>query len=133
MGVFFLGYTVGAEITMNFLGYSGPERREFKRFQKFFVVCIQAQEKISFLDEWQIVGLENISEGGMLFNHNKALEKGAILKIKIKIDPDNNPIQCIGRIVRVQKLGQLELYEYGTHFTEIKPEDRALVRQALGA
>ena len=118
---------------MNLWDYSGPERREFIRIQKFFVVCIRALEKSSFLGEWEIVGLENISEKGMLFNHNKALKKGTILNIKIKIDPGNDPIQCIGRIVRTQKLGQLELYEYGTHFTEIKPEDRILIRQALGA
>lgn len=118
---------------MSFLNYSGPERRQFKRFQKFFVVCIQTQEKASLSDEWQIVGLENISEEGMLFNHNQALKKGTILDIRIKIAPDNNPIECSGRIVHTQKLGQLELYEYGTHFTEIKPENRALIRQALGA
>lgn len=118
---------------MNFLDYSGLERRAFKRFEKFFVVCIQAQEKASFLNEWQIVDLENISEEGIFFNHNKAMKKGAILKIKIKIVPDNDPIQCTGRIIHTQKLGQLELYEYGAHFTEINPEGRDLVRKTLGA
>ena len=111
--------------------FSGAEKRKFKRIEKFFIVSAKS------LDDdpsgWAVVNLENISEGGILFNHTEAFKLGAPLNIKIKILPDKRPFQCLGKVVRGQKLGDLRLYESAVQFTEVNPEDRALIHEALGS
>ena len=111
--------------------FSGAEKRRFKRVERFFVVSANPSDDDP--SDWAIVNLENISEGGILFNHTEAFKNGASLNIKIKILPDKRPFQCVGKVVRGQKLGDLRLYESAVQFTEVNPEDRALIHEALGS
>lgn len=108
--------------------YSGREKRKFKRVERRFVVTILPKGDSP---PWEIVDLENISEGGILFNHNEKIEEGTLLDLKIKIRQDKDAIQCAGRVIHAKKLGDLGLYEYGIGFFDVKPEDLILLRQSL--
>ena len=105
------------------------ERRRFKRMEKFFVVIARVTDDDS--PNWTLVNLENISEGGILFNHTEGFEKGTRLNIRINILPDKSPVHCVGKVVRGQKLGELRLYESAVQFTEVSAEGRALIHEAL--
>ena len=109
--------------------FSGVEKRKFKRVKKFFVVSAKLSDDDP--SDWTIVNLDNISEGGILFNHTEAFKNGELLNIKIKILPDKRPFQCLGKVILGQKLGDLRLYESAVQFTEVNSEDRALIHEAL--
>ncbi len=111
--------------------FSDAEKRKFKRIEKFFVVVTKLADDTS--PDWTIVNLENISEGGILFNHTEPFAKGTRLSIQIKVLPNRPPVQCVGTVVRAQKLGELNLYESAVQFTEVNPDGRTLIHEALGA
>ena len=108
---------------------SAQEKRKFKRIEKFFVVSVRVASGESA--DWVLVNLENISEGGILFNHTESFKAGTSLDIKIKILPDKPPFQYVGKVVRGQKLGELRLYESAVQFMEVSPEHRDLIHEAL--
>ena len=108
---------------------SVQEKRKFKRVERFFVVSVKPAGDESA--DWVLANLENISEGGILFNHTEPFRAGASLDITIKILPDKPPFQCVGKVVRAQKLGELTLYEAAVHFTQVASEHRVLIHQAL--
>ena len=109
--------------------YTGKEKRRFKRVERFFVVSVKAANDDA--PDWTLVDLENISEGGILFNHSGPFETGRVLKVRVKILPDKGPVECAGKVTREQKLGELDLYESAVQFTDMSLEDRALVHEAL--
>ncbi len=116
-------------MTLDKKNFSWQEKRRFKRIEKFFVVTVKTAD--DDYPHWTIVNLENISLGGILFNHTEAFKKGTRLNIKIKIRPDKQPVQCVGEVVRGQKLGDLRLYESAVQFTEVNSDDRILIHEAL--
>ena len=109
--------------------YSGPEKRKYKRVFKRFVVSTQIGPKPD--DPWEVVALENVSEGGRLFNHNEEIQEGKTLRFRIKIAEDLEPVECEGVVVHAQQLGDLQLFEYGVQFTNLDPADQALIRQSI--
>ena len=112
------------------MDYSGSERRKFKRVFKRFVVSTQIGGKPD--EPWEVVALENVSEGGLLFNHNEEIQEGTTLCFRIKIAEDLDPIECEGVIVHAQQLGDLQLFEYGVQFINLNSADQSLIRQSIG-
>ena len=108
---------------------SVQERRKFKRIERFFVVSVKVAGDEAA--DWVLVNLENISEGGILFNHTEPFRAGTSLGIKIKILPDKPSFECAGKVIRGQKLGDLRLYESAVQFTKVSSEHRALIHEAL--
>lgn len=108
---------------------SDREKRKHKRVGRRFIVNMQVAE--AHPKHWQIVDLENISEGGILFNHNEKIKPKSVLNFKIKISSDRDAIRCSGQVMHVTQLGETGLYEYGIQFKKLQPEDQVFLRQAL--
>lgn len=64
---------------------------------------------------------KNISEGGILFDHDYVLRENDILKISIDIE--NKKITAEGVIVRIEKLreGSTHKFRYSVKFINIQP------------
>lgn len=101
--------------------YAGNEKRRFKRLNKQFVVRIQAQGGAS--KEWDMILIQNISKGGLLFSTDKNIPAGAVFNFKINIALNKNAIACTGKAARVGTAGNPAVYEVGISFTDIQQAD----------
>ena len=109
--------------------FSGVEKRRFKRLNKQFVVRIQIQG--GFSKTWDVVLIQNISKGGLLFSYYKPLNEGMQLNFKINIGLHKEPLECFGKIVRVQVVGDPKTYEAGVSFVDIKPSDADWINKTV--
>ncbi len=108
--------------------YPGPERRRCKRIRKQFLARLRILEKDAD-DHWNIVFIQNIGAGGLLFYYDKKLNEGVRLDFKINFSMMKEPIDCSGEVVRVRKEDSL-VYEVGVFFRKINPSEAAFIGRA---
>ena len=70
---------------------------------------------------------KNISEGGLCLISENAMENGKIYNLLFHMPVSEEPVQALGKVVRVEKVSE-HFYEYGITFWEIKETDREKIR-----
>ena len=98
------------------LTYAGPERRQYKRIRKHFI----ANFKEKNLSAWDMVTMRNLGAGGALFNYDRKLRLNTLLDLKIIFPASRNPINCSGRIIRIEEPESLPVYGIAVSFEEIE-------------
>jgi hypothetical protein len=78
--------------------------------------------------EWHTSNLLDLSEGGIKFVSETRLVLGSLLEITILVDGDNRQIPVIGKVAWVRNRERRSFY-IGVSLTEIKQEDRELIRK----
>ena len=101
-----------------------PENRKSTRIQRQYSAQINVYDGEK-LTHWEVVTVQNISSGGMLFSYRKLLESGTMLKARIFFPPSDKPIEVVGRAVRSKASGVI--YFTGIFFIEIAPEQQELI------
>ncbi len=90
---------------------NGHEKRKLKRYENLpveepimarFQIRSDAQETGS--DDWDSANLLNISAGGTFFYYKKDLGIGTILDLKIDVSKSTPTINCVGKVIRSDKL-----------------------------
>ena len=80
------------------------ERRKYKRIEKPYMARfrIKQYEGLEMSStEWDMVPLRDISAGGLAFNYSKNLGFNSLLDIKIDIF--SSTINCVGKIIRIDR------------------------------
>ncbi len=128
--------------------YNYTERRKYKRIElgkkKYkeilapyiarFRVKQYCSREMSPLD-WNIVAVKNLSAGGIKFNYYKMnLGFGTLIDLKIDFIKSIPTINCIGRIIRIEKETQYNsMFRIATEFTEIDDKDRKIINITVEA
>ncbi|MFC1645936.1 ATPase, T2SS/T4P/T4SS family [Candidatus Omnitrophota bacterium] len=73
----------------------------------------------------QFSGTENISAGGLLFVANESMPIGSILELKISLPDTDKPIECLGRISRVEEVVADRVYNICICFLDMPSAQRA--------
>ncbi len=121
----------------------GQEKREYKRYEslprkgpivvaRFKIRSDEAQEMWS--DDWDSVFLMNISAGGTLFIRNpryiKDLEIGALLYLEIYMPKTILIINCVGKIIRIDKLQDISVsYRIAIKFIDIGEQEKETINK----
>ncbi len=73
--------------------------------------------------------VQNISEGGILFQFQKALPIGSTLNLSLNLPQRKTPLTCKAKVKRVEELKKNALYEIGVKLTHMsQAEKKALHR-----
>ena len=68
---------------------------------------------------------KNISAGGLLFISGQPIPVGAILELIIELPNDQEPIECLARVLRVREIRPNESYDVAVCFLDITGAQRA--------
>ena len=107
------------------LSHGGAERRQHKRIEKQYVTRVN--DRIS--GGWNIAFIRNISAGGLLFHYDKKLNPGALIDFKVSFGMAKEPIECVGKVLRVKAATDAPVYEIATVFVLIKETDSRLINR----
>lgn len=113
--------------------YHSLEQRKYKRIKNGFTLRfrIRPQDTKEKPGGWDIALLQNLSAGGLLFTSDKAIEMGSFLDFSLNSPASKDPINGIGKIIRVEKRDQKPvLYYLAVFFTQIDEEDREAINNA---
>jgi c-di-GMP-binding flagellar brake protein YcgR len=114
---------------MNSSKFFGIEQRKFVRIDTKLVVKI---EEISSIESPNKVFTKNISEGGMLFEYNKQYDIGTVLSLVLRLPELEKTIECYGKVVRVEDIGDGELFDIGIMFINVAPEVAKTLVEFIG-
>lgn len=78
---------------------------------------------------WDVVALNDISAGGMVFDYNDYLGIDTHLDLKINISKSIPTINCVGKITHIQQLGPDSMFRTVTEFTEISGEEKEMINK----
>jgi c-di-GMP-binding flagellar brake protein YcgR len=75
-------------------------------------------------DTGDLILLQDVSEGGMLFRYDKALPVAAVCKLDFSLPGVQKPISCKVKVRRVEELEGEGQYATGASLVQIKPGDK---------
>ncbi len=110
--------------------YKGQERRKYKRKEKpyrarFKIRSDEAQEMES--DVWDSVTLHNLSSGSAAFFCNKDLGIGTLLDLIIDVSKSTPTINCVGKIIRIDKPGPHSMFYIAVFFIGIAEQEKEII------
>ena len=123
---------------------NSTEKRKYERIElegrinrgieKHFMARFRVKQYESLdlsLTNWDTVDAKNLSAGGMLFNYNKNQNIDSLLDLEIDISESRPPINCIGKIIRVEELQPHSIYHITTEFTEIDKQEKEMINTTV--
>ncbi len=119
---------------------NGQERRGNKRYKnlarkepivmaRFKIRSDEAQEMRPY--DWHSVFLMNISAGGIFFHYTKDLGIGTLLDLKIYVPNAVIVINCVGKVIRIDKPRHTSMFGIAIKFTEIGELEKEIINTTL--
>jgi type II secretory ATPase GspE/PulE/Tfp pilus assembly ATPase PilB-like protein len=81
----------------------------------------------------QLSVTKNISPGGLLFISNEPLVIGSILELKVELPNDEEAVECLARVVRIDETGQMNSYNVAACFLDITGAQRSRLNKYIQA
>lgn len=114
--------------------FKGKERREYKRIKKHFIAKFRVEHKGEPTSgSWEMVTVENLGAGGVLFNYDKKIEVGSLLDLKINFPGLKDPIECEGKVVRIEEMPHPCLFRIATVFIKLDEGQRGIINKVAEA
>ncbi|MDD4957316.1 MAG: PilZ domain-containing protein [Candidatus Omnitrophica bacterium] len=114
--------------------YKGPERRKYKRVQGPFHVDFKSltpEGQANAFCGTDIIGAHDVGAGGIRFKSKNPVNPGALVYLQISFPLFTSPVNCIGRVLRVDQLSYSKWYFVAAVFTEITTEEREKLDTAI--
>ncbi len=119
---------------------NGQKRRGNKRYEnlprkepivmaRFKIRSDEAQEIGS--DDWDSVFLMNISTGGTSFYYTKDLGIGTLLDLKIYVPNTVHIINCVGKVIRIDKPKSTSMYSIAIKLIDIGEQEKEAIYTAV--
>jgi hypothetical protein len=114
--------------------YNNLERKKYKRIEKpyrarFKIRSDEAQEMEAYvLDS---VTLHNLSAGSAAFIYNKNLGIGTLLDLKIDVSKSTPTINCVGKIIRIDKPQPTSMFCIAVFFVDIGELEKAMINTSV--
>ncbi len=94
---------------------------------RFKIRSDEAQEMWS--DDWDSVFLMNISAGGIFFYYTKDLGIGTLLDLKIYVPNTVHIINCVGKVIRIDKPKSTSMYSIAIKFIDIGEQEKETINK----
>ena len=112
------------------------ERRKYQRVEKSIIIRFRIrpqkdQEKSS--SDWDMVGVNDLSAGGLFFNSSYNTEIGTVLELKIGFSTSTAPVKCMGIVVRIKKHSHTSIFGIATAFAETEKHEKKLIDRFVNA
>ena len=113
------------------------EKRAYRRIERSFLTRLKIMpSKLNKLKEvfWDLITTRNLSGGGLLFNYYKDVPVGAEIELRIVFPLADRPIECIGKVVRSQKIidnGAKSAYRIAACFEDINDQDQRSIESSV--
>jgi c-di-GMP-binding flagellar brake protein YcgR len=117
----------------------GQDRRKYKRYEnlpieppimaRFQIRSTEAQKRR--YDDWYLATLMNISAGGTFFCYMNNLGIGSLLDLKIDVSTSTPTINCVGEIIRSDKLQHTSVFCIGIKFIDIGEKEKELISKTI--
>ncbi len=82
-------------------------------------------------DDWDSVTLHNLSTGGIFFNYKKDLGLDMLLDLKIYVPNAVIVLNCIGKVIRIDKPRHTSMYGIEIKFTEIGEQEKEIINTTV--
>ncbi len=116
------------------------KRRENERYEnrpskepiilaRFKIGSDEAQEIGS--DDQDLVFLMNISAGGIFFYYTKDLGIDMLLDLKIYLPNAVLVINCVGKVIRIDKPRYTSMFGIAVKFTEIGKQEKEIINKTI--
>jgi hypothetical protein len=115
------------------------EKREYKRYDNLpteepimarFQIRLDKTHNMEF-DDWDSVTLMDVSAGGAFFYYKKDLRTGTLLDLKIDISESTPTINCVGEIIRSNKLQHTSVFCIGIKFIDIGKREKEIINTTV--
>ncbi len=114
--------------------YNTLERRKYKRIEKPYMARLRIKQyeglEISSA-EWDMVLLKDLSAGCALFDYSKYLGFGSLLDLKIDISKYTPTINCVGEIIRSDKLQHISVFCNAIKLIDIGEKEKEAIYTAV--
>jgi len=114
--------------------HSSQERRQYKRIKKDFVARFRFKsDELSMHNSegWEMVTTQNLCAGGVLFKYNREVPIGSLIDMFINFPQIKNPINCTGKVIRIERNSSLSLLKVAAYFVDINAEDKYAISKAV--
>ncbi len=106
------------------------EKRKYQRVEKPIIIRFRIkpqkdQEMAS--SDWDMVGVNDLSAGGLFFNSSNNIEIGTVLDLRIGFSTSTVPVKCMGIVTRVKKLPHTSIFGIATSFAEIEEHESEMI------
>lgn len=106
------------------------ERRQFPRIARRITTRFQVAEDSQ--KKWDIILLDNLSAGGVLFRHNEKLEVGTLINLVMSFpNASEQPLLSVAKVLRVKQFQGLLIYEIAAQFTQIDEKTIKLINDIV--
>ena len=114
--------------------YDGIERRKYQRVEKPIIIRFRIrpnndQEMAS--SEWDMVGVNDLSVGGLFFNSSYNIQNGTVLELKIGFSTSSTPVMCTGMVTRVKKHPHTSIFGIAAAFMNIAESEKKLINRFI--
>jgi len=110
------------------------KRRKHKRIEKPYMARFRIKQyeglKLSST-KWDMVTLKDLSAGGALFCYSKYLGPNSLLELKIDVSTITPTINCVGKILRSDKIQPASVFSIATEFTEIDEQEKEIINTTV--
>ena len=110
------------------------KRRKHKRIEKPYMARFRIKQyeglKLSST-KWDMVTLEDLGAGGALFCYSKYLGPSSLLELKIDVSTVTPTINCVGKILRSDKIQPASVFSIATEFTEIDEQEKEIINTTV--
>ena len=108
------------------------ERRRHHRVEKPIIIRfrIRPENRLETASsEWDMVGVNDLSAGGLFFNSSNNIQDGTILDLKIGFSTSLTPVQCTGMVTRVKKQQGTSVFGIAAAFMNITGSEKELIHR----
>jgi hypothetical protein len=114
--------------------HNNAERRKHQRVEKPIIIRFRirpenGQEMAS--SKWDMVGVNDLSAGGLFFNSSNNIKDGTILDLKIGFSTSSTSIQCTGMVTRVKKQPDTSIFGIAAAFMNIAESEKELINKFI--
>jgi hypothetical protein len=109
------------------------ERRQYKRIKKNFVAKFRLKNDESVICDtknWEMITTQNLGADGVLFNYDKEMQIGSIIDMFINFPQIKTPVNCTGRVMRIDKGSPSSLVKVAANFIDISENDKQEINRA---
>jgi len=110
------------------------ERRKYQRVEKpviiKFRIWLENDHKITS-SQWDMVGGNDLSVGGLFFNSSNNVQDGAVLDLKIGISTSSSPVKCTGMVTRVKTQPNTSIFGIAAAFMDIAESEKELINRFI--
>ncbi len=114
--------------------YKGQERRKYKRIEKLYMAGVRVKQHESHekgSSGWNSVTLHNLSAGGTFFTYKKDLGIGTLLDLKIDVPESMFTINCVGKVIRIDKPKSTSMYSTAIKLIDIGEQEKGAIYTAV--